>query len=193
VRVTDAPHKQDLLVLFVVTTCKGGRRPPFDPPDVPLFAASGTCRRFHTSGGAPVTANDNALTAARRSGSQKRRRNRHIDVCCDEAEFVIIDHKARTAGMSLASYLRNCALGSPGPRARRAPPVNAEVLAHAVAALNKVGSNLNQLARIMNSGGAIGSAKNAFAALADTRTAVTRILEIVGRRSSNDRQGHDAQ
>jgi hypothetical protein len=129
-----------------------------------------------------VTANDNSLPVARRSGSQKRRRNRHIDVCCDDAEFVIIDDKARSAGMSLASYLRARALGSPGPRARRAPHVNAEVLAHAVAALNKVGSNLNQLARILNASGAMSTANQSFAALAETRTAVSRILEIVGRR-----------
>jgi len=131
--------------------------------------------------GAPVTANDNALAVTRRSGSQKRRRNRHIDVCCDDAEFVIIDDKARTAGMSLASFLRACAVGSPGPRAQRAPTVNAEALALATAALNKVGSNINQMARILNAGGSAINANECFAALAETRTAVARILEIVGR------------
>jgi hypothetical protein len=128
-----------------------------------------------------VTANDNSLPVARRSGSQKRRRRRHIDVCCDDAEFVIIDDKARTAGLSLAAFLRTCALGSPGPRAQRAPTVNAEALAHATAALNKVGSNLNQLARVFNAGAATVTAHECFAALAEVRTAVARILEVVGR------------
>ena len=151
-------------------------------PPVPPWAASGTRARFHASGGALMTANDNSLPVLRRSGSQKRRRNRHIDVCCDEAEFVIIDDKARTAGMSLASFLRQCALGSAGPRARRAPSVNAEVLAHAVAALNKAGSNLNQIARVLNAGAPFSTAKESFAALAEVRAAASRILEIVGRK-----------
>ena len=86
-----------------------------------------------------MTANDNSSPVLRRSSSRKRRRNRHIDVCCDEVEFVIIDDKARTAGLSLASFGRACMLGAPGPRAQRAPHVNAEALAHATAALNKVG------------------------------------------------------
>jgi hypothetical protein len=128
-----------------------------------------------------MTANDNSLPVTRRSGSQKRRRRRHIDVCCDDAEFVIIDDKARTAGMSLAAFLRTCAIGSPGPRAQRTPTVNAEALAHATAALNKVGSNVNQLARIFNAGAATVTANECFAALAEVRTAVARILEIVGR------------
>jgi hypothetical protein len=120
-----------------------------------------------------VTANDNVARVPRRSGSQKRQRNLKIPVACDPAEFIIIDDKAR---------LRTCALGSPGPRAKRSPPINAEVLARAVAALNKAGSNLNQIARILNASGAIGIATQSFAALADTQAAVTRILEVVGRK-----------
>jgi hypothetical protein len=131
-----------------------------------------------------VTANDNSLLVSRRSGSQKRRRSRHIDVCCDEAEFVLIDDKARTAGMSLASYLRQSALGSPGPRARRAPPINAEALALATAALNKAGSLANQIARALNAGGSTIMAREYLAVLTEVRTAVRQILEIVGRRDS---------
>lgn len=129
-----------------------------------------------------MTANDNSSSVLRRSSSRKRRRNRHIDVCCDEVEFVIIDDKARTAGLSLASFGRACMLGAPGPRAQRAPHVNAEALAHATAALNKVGSNLNQLARVFNAAGTTVAAHECFAALAETRAAVCRILEILGRK-----------
>jgi hypothetical protein len=55
------------------------------------------------------------------------------------------------------------------------------LLAHAVAQLNKAGSNLNQIARILNAGGAAGSKETADA-LADTRAAVVLILDAVGRR-----------
>jgi len=82
--------------------------------------------------------------------------------------------------MSLASFMRTCALGDAGPRARRSPPVNAELLAYAVSALNKTGSNLNQIAHRLNAAQAVGSLE-CVAALADTRSAVLRILEIVGR------------
>jgi hypothetical protein len=129
-----------------------------------------------------VTANDNALPVARRSGSQKRQRQRKIGVACDAAEFIVIDHKARTAGLSLASYLRACALGSPGPRARRSPPINAEELARATAALNKAGANLNTVAKILQSCGATITAREYDAVLKDVRVAVEEILEIVGRR-----------
>jgi hypothetical protein len=59
--------------------------------------------------------------------------------------------------------------------------LNAELLAHAVAALNKAGSNLNQIARTLNAAQAVGS-KEALEALTETRAAVGRILEIVGRK-----------
>ena len=56
----------------------------------------------------------------------------------------------------------------------------ADSAACAVAALNKAGSNLNQIAHRLNAAQAIGAEESA-AALADTRAAVVRILEIVGR------------
>jgi hypothetical protein len=118
----------------------------------------------------------------RRSGSQKRQRNRNISVPVDGAEFLSIDGKARTAGLSRAAFLRACALGTPGPRAQRSPSIEIEALAQATAALNKVGSNLNQIARMLNAGGAVSLAHSSFAALTETRTAVVRILDIVGRR-----------
>jgi len=90
--------------------------------------------------------------------------------------------KARDAGLTLASYLRACALGTPGPRARRSPPVNAEALARATAALNKVGSNINQIAHVLNAGGAIGMAREYISALAVVREAAAAIREIVKRK-----------
>jgi hypothetical protein len=140
-----------------------------------------------------IPANDPPPGPRKPNRGKKGGRVRLISFRADAAEFVLIDENARTVGMSRGSYLRACALGSPGPRARRAPHVNAEALAYATAALNKVGSNLNQIARALNAGGARIAAHECSAALAETRMAVARILKIVGRRSSYDRQGHDAQ
>jgi hypothetical protein len=96
-------------------------------------------------------------------------------------ERAAVEEKARDVGLSLASFLRACGLGAPGPRARRTPPVNAEALGRATAALNKVGSNLNQIAHTLNAGGAV-TTEECFAALSETRSAAAAIREIVRRK-----------
>jgi hypothetical protein len=115
----------------------------------------------------------------RSSGSEKRQR-RGFSIRLLPDEYAAIERKARAAGMSIGSFMRACALGDAGPRARRSPPLNAELLAYAVSALNKVGSNLNQIARTLNAARAVGEAE-CMAVLAEARAAVVRILDIVGR------------
>ena len=116
-----------------------------------------------------------------RSGSEKRQRGRKIGVSVDAEELARIEEKASASGLSLSSFLRASALGSTGPRAKRRPPVNAELLAYAVAQLNRTGSNLNQIAKTLNAGRAVG-AEDALTALAETRAAVAKIREAVGRK-----------
>jgi hypothetical protein len=184
VRVANAPREKVCFANFSATTWQEEGRPsPLHP--LPRVAWRGRAKRFagfRNFGGASMTANDNAFAAARRSGSQKRQRTRNIGVPVDPSEFVLIDDKARVAGMSRASFARAAMLGAAGPRAQRAPTVNAEALAHATSALNKVGSLLNQQVRVLNSGGATITARECSAVLADVRLAVDRILEIVGRK-----------
>ena len=121
------------------------------------------------------------VASAPRSGSQKRQRVKSLQIALTPEEFTVACERAAAAGLSPSSYGRTLLLGAPGPRARRSPPLNAELLAHAVAQLNKAGSNLNQIARILNSGQAVGG-REAVDALKDTRAAVVQILDIVGRR-----------
>lgn len=155
---------------------KGGV-PPVASLPVPHQAATET---------QPVSAPSGPVVVAppllqKRSGSNKRQRAVAISVRLLPAERIEVEERAREAGLSVGSYLRASALGSAGPRARRSPPVNAEALARAVAQLNKAGSNLNQIARVLNAGQSAGF-KETLAALAETRAAVSRILDIVGRR-----------
>ena len=128
-----------------------------------------------------MTANDNGLPLRKRSGSETRQRGPAVPVRFLPEERALVDEKASAVGLSLASFLRACALGTPGPRAKRRPPVEMEALARATAALNKAGSNLNQIARILNAGRAAG-ARESVEALNETRAAIARILEIVGRK-----------
>lgn len=86
------------------------------------------------------------------SGSEKRRRQRLIQVRCTEAEYQAIWARADRAGLYASTYLRAAALGSPGPRALRRPPVNRQELARLLGEIGRVGNNLNQVARALNSG-----------------------------------------
>jgi hypothetical protein len=120
---------------------------------------------------------------SKRSGSENRKRDKGaVLVRLLPDERTAVEEKAREAGLSLASFLRACGLGTPGPRARRSPPVNAEALARATAALSRIGNNINQIAHVLNAGGATVTTRECFAALAEAREAAAAIREIVGRR-----------
>jgi hypothetical protein len=113
---------------------------------------------------------------------EKRRRNRKTDTRWNDDEYSALNEKAHETGLSLNAYIRAAVLGTPGPRARRTPPVNAEALGRATAALNKVGSNLNQIAHGLNAGGFSMTLQECFAALAEARAAAAAIRAIVGRK-----------
>lgn len=84
------------------------------------------------------------------SGSDKRQREKVIPVRCSEPEFLFIHAKADQAGLFAGGYLRALALGSPGPRALRRPPVDRKELARLLGEIGRVGNNLNQIARAFN-------------------------------------------
>jgi hypothetical protein len=83
----------------------------------------------------------------KRRGSEKRHRNFSVRVRLDGAERGELE--ARAGALSLPAYFRKAGLGSAGARARRRR-VNGHLLARALADLHRVGSNLNQIARILN-------------------------------------------
>ena len=85
-----------------------------------------------------------------RHGSEKRRRQSSVRVRLDDAERDQLATKSDESGLSVPAYLRACALGTAGPRARRRPPVERAMLARASADLNRVGNNLNQIAKGIN-------------------------------------------
>ena len=87
------------------------------------------------------------------SGSQKRQRTKGVRAAVTETEYAALQERAYNAGLSTGAYLRVCALGDKGPRSRRAPPIKGDLLAQAIAALNRVGNNLNQIAHHLNAGG----------------------------------------
>lgn len=121
-----------------------------------------------------------AAPAAKRSGSQKRERSKTWQIAMTPDEYLAALAKAQASGLTPSSYGRAVLLGSAGLRAKRAPPINAELLAHAVAQLNRIGSNVNQIAHILNAGRAAG-AQDSTETLALVRAAVVQVLEATGR------------
>jgi hypothetical protein len=86
------------------------------------------------------------------SGSESRKRTRHITIRLTPEERALIDAAAEEAGLASGSYARAILLGAPAPRQVRRPPVERKELARLLGELGKVGSNLNQLARENNEG-----------------------------------------
>lgn len=129
-----------------------------------------------------------------RSGSQKRRRNRIVKVCFTDEEYDAALSKAADARLSPSSYARALMIGTPGPRARRTPHIHAEVIARATAALNKIGNVVNQIAHVLNAGGALGMAQQYSATLAEIREAARAIREAVSwQNRDHDKQREQAQ
>jgi mobilization protein NikA len=114
------------------------------------------------------------------SGSETRQRQNHEKFRVTDAERAEIRARADRAGVTVASYIRATVLGTPPPRQSRRPPVNVVELARVLAALGKLGSNVNQMARVANSGGWPGDDQITFAAFAihDMRLALMSALGV---------------
>lgn len=68
-------------------------------------------------------------------------------------EFNRIAAKADKAGLAFTAFLRAAALdGDVGPRAQRRPPVDHKALRQYLGQVGRLGNNINQIARALNSG-----------------------------------------
>lgn len=133
-----------------------------------------------------------------RSGSQKRRTTARIAVNCTPAEKAIIVEKSKDAGLSPSAICLARMLDAPMPKRRRRPTVNEQgltaylgatakvkdALKESLAELGKSGSNLNQIAYMLNANTApprimniIESAINEHNALVSRHDAVFKDLD----------------
>ena len=96
----------------------------------------------------------------------EERRTRTIGVRVTEAEAAELAERSHAARLSMGAYMRHRALGQP---VRIAP--ERRLGATDLRELNRIGVNLNQMARVLNSGAA--------RAPAETRAAVERVGELV--------------
>lgn len=137
---------------------------------------------------APPVSTGNAASGHTRSGSQKRQRDRAWRIALDEGEEAAALERASVAGLSKSAYGRFALLGTPGPRARRRPNVHAQLLGHAIAALNRAGNVANQIAHRLNAAQSVGAGET-NAALAEIREAARAIREAAGYQERHDHQG----
>lgn len=86
-----------------------------------------------------------------KSVDQRISRSNRLEIRLAAEERTQIEQRARANGVTLSRYLRHAALGIKLPRRR----VNVEL--EAVAALNRIGVNLNQIARAANHSGRLES------------------------------------
>ena len=87
------------------------------------------------------------------TGSDKRQRKRLITFRVTDEEHARYQERASRAGLAVGAFARAAGLNEAGPRARRRRPIEHAALAQLMAAMNRVGNNLNQIARKINTGG----------------------------------------
>jgi hypothetical protein len=125
-----------------------------------------------------------------RRKSDKRQRTETLFARVTPEEKSAFVARADRAGMASAAFMRALALGDAGPRARRRRPVEHQALVQALAALNRVGNNLNQIARNTNRGMDI-DVPQLRDALHQYHQVIAAIYEALGMEPARDHQGQE--
>jgi len=119
--------------------------------------------------------------AVRKKPSEQRQKNRIANFRVTPDEYRQIETNAERGGLTFGSYLRTRALDAPTTRAMRRPVVERVILSKLVAELGRSGSNLNQIARAMNSGETV-LIDQIQSVLAEHRQILAAVIEVLGRK-----------
>lgn len=94
------------------------------------------------------------------------------------------------SGLAAGAFMRAAAFGGAGPRAQRRPSADHAVLRQLLGELGRVGNNINQIARALNSGqpADLPQLKEALTAYLGVRNAIYRAL---GKDPDDDNQGRE--
>ncbi len=126
--------------------------------------------------------------ARRAAGTDKRHRGQVMGFRASPGEKAAIEAAAERAGLSVGGYIRGRALAVTETRAMRRPAVERAALAQLLGQLGKCGSNVNQIARVLNSGG--DEPEGVAEAIAAVKRAADAIWIALGNRP---RGGRDSQ
>ena len=151
-----------------------------------LLAASAPSVSAKTGGTAPDALTVAAPTERKAAPWRGRKRaanprGRFVAVRCTDAEYDQLTAAAERAGVPVGTYLRAVALGSPVPRKARRPTVERVGLARVLGELGRVGSNLNQLARVANTTGELRQADRLKDIGDDIRAMRAALMKALGR------------
>ncbi|MBS0167057.1 MAG: plasmid mobilization relaxosome protein MobC [Nitrospira sp.] len=114
--------------------------------------------------------------------AKKEPKNRIANFRVTQKEYLQIETNAEREGLTFGSYLRTHTVTAPTTRAMRRPVVEKTLLSKLTAELGRSGSNLNQIARAMNSGDKVTS-DQIQAALKEHRQILAAIIDVLGRKS----------
>lgn len=119
--------------------------------------------------------------------SEKRQRTEVIFARVTPDEKAAVMARADRAGMATAAFMRALAIGEPGPRARRRPTADHVAIRQLLGELGRIGNNINQIARAVNSGQLpeLPELREALAAYLHLRD---EIFVALGREKSGDHQ-----
>ncbi|MBK9433365.1 MAG: plasmid mobilization relaxosome protein MobC [Sphingomonadales bacterium] len=122
------------------------------------------------------------------TGSDKRQRTRLITFRVTEEEYARYIERASRAGLAVGAFARAAGLEGAGPRARRRRPVEHTTLVQLMASMNRVGNNLNQIARNTNLGLDI-DVPRLRDALTEYHAVIAAIYDALGMEPARDHQG----
>lgn len=81
------------------------------------------------------------------------KRTRHVSVRFTQDEYVKLQERAHAAAIEVSALIRKAALDVEIPRRAKQRSPDIAALGRAIVALNRVGSNINQLARVAHQTG----------------------------------------
>lgn len=124
------------------------------------------------------------------SGTDRRQRGVTVTVRMTPEERAQLEALSSRSGLAAGAFLRAAAFGGAGPRAQRRPSADHAVLRQLLGELGRVGNNINQIARTLNTGGTpdLLALEEALTAYLGIRNAIYRAL---GKDPHDDHQGRE--
>ena len=114
-----------------------------------------------------------------RSGTEQRQKSSQLAFRVSPEERAQIEAAADAAELTIGSFVRGKMLKKIVTKEVRRPSIDREILGRALGMLGKVGSNINQIAKHLNSGGNVPNAEIAKA-LNDVSFLKEKILKAIG-------------